>query len=175
MKADIEGFFFPSVSHNWLLENVMMDKQILREFLEAGHFEDFVLHDTSEGFPQGSPVSQSLANLILNGLEKYLGKELLTIRYVDDFIVVGKNLEELRSVALPKIYFFLLERSLKLDLDKTRIFSIEEGFDFLGLNFREYPYIGRVKGTKKGIFLVKPSPTKMKTFIRELVLLLLGL
>lgn len=126
LKADIEGFF-PSVSHNWLLENVTMDKRILRELLEAGHFEDFVLHDTSEGFPQGSPVSPSLANLTLNGLEKYLGKEFLTTRYADDFI---------------------------------------------GLNFREYPDIGRVKGTKKGIFLVKPSPTKVKTFIRELVVII---
>ena len=171
LKADIEGFF-PSVSHNWLLENVIMDKRILREFLEAGHFEDFVLHDTSEGFPQGSPVSPSLANLTLNGLEKYLGKEFLTTRYADDFIVAGKSPEELRNVALPKINSFLLERGLKLDLDKTRVFSIEEGFDFLGLNFREYSDIGRVKGTKKGIFLVKPSPIKVKTFVRELVVII---
>lgn len=171
LKADIQGFF-PSVSHNWLLKNVIMDKRILREFLEAGHFEDFVLHDTSEGFPQGSPVSPSLANLTLNGLEEYLGKEFLTTRYADDFIVAGKSPEELRNVALPKINSFLLERGLKLDLDKTRIFSIEEGFEFLGLNFKEYPDIGRVKGTKKGIFLVKPSPTKVKTFIRELVVII---
>ncbi|NNE32215.1 MAG: group II intron reverse transcriptase/maturase, partial [Winogradskyella sp.] len=102
LKADIEGFF-PSVNHNWLLENVIMDKQILREFLKAGYFEDFILHDTTEGFPQGSPVSPPLANLTLNGLEKYLGKELLTTRYADDFIVAGKSPEELRNVALPKI------------------------------------------------------------------------
>lgn len=108
----------------------------------------------------------------MNGLEKYLGKEFLTTRYADDFIVAGKSPEELRNVALPKINSFLLERGLKLDLDKTRIFSIEEGFDFLGLNFREYPDTGRVKGTKKGIFLVKPSPTKVKTFIRELVVII---
>lgn len=104
----------------------------------------------------------------MNGLEKYLGKEFLTTRYADDFIVAGKSPEELRNVALPKINSFLLERGLKLDLDKTRIFSIEEGFDFLGFNFREYPDIGRVKGT----FLVKPSPTKVKTFIRELVVII---
>jgi len=29
-----------------------------------------------------------------------------------------------------------------------------------------------VKGTKKGIFLVKPSPTKVKTFVRELVVII---
>jgi RNA-directed DNA polymerase len=171
LKADIQGFF-PSVSHNWLSENVIMDRRILREFLEAGHFEDFIFYDTLEGFPQGSPVSPSLANLTLNGLEKHLGKEFLTTRYADDFIVAGKSPEELRNVVSPKINSFLLERGLKLDLDKTRIFSIEEGFDFLGLNFREYPDIRRIKGTKKGIFLVKPSPTKVKTFIRELIVII---
>lgn len=171
LKADIEGFF-PSVSHNWLLENVIMDKRILREFLKAGYLEDFILQNTTEGFPQGSPVSPPLANLTLNGLEEYLGKEFLTTRYADDFIVAGKSPEELRNLALPKINSFLLERGLKLDQDKTRIFSIEEGFDFLGLNFREYPDKHRIKGTKKGIFLVKPSPTKVKTFIRELVVII---
>ena len=108
----------------------------------------------------------------MNGLEKYLGKEFLTTRYADDFIVAGKSPEELRNVALPKINSFLLERGLKLDLDEARIFSIEEGFDSLGLNFREYLDIGRAKGTKKGIFLVKLSPTKVKTFIRKLIVII---
>lgn len=149
-----------------------MDRRILREFLEAGHFKDFIFHDTLEGFPQGSPVSPSLANLTLNGLEEHLGKEFLTTRYADNFIVAGKNPEELRNVASPKINSFLLERGLKLDPDKTRIFPIKEGFDFLGLNFREYPDIRRIKGTKKEVFLVKPSPTKVKTFIRELIVII---
>jgi RNA-directed DNA polymerase len=101
-----------------------------------------------------------------------LGKEFLTKRYADNFVIAGKSPKELRNVALYKINSFLLERGLKLDLDKTRIFSIEEGFDFLGLNFREYPNKHRAKGTKKGIFLVKPSPIKVKTFIRELIIII---
>lgn len=168
LKADIEGFF-PSVNHDWLLKNVIMDKRILREFLKAGFLKDYVFQDTDEGFPQGSPVSPPLANLTLNGLEEYLGTEFLTTRYADDFIVAGKSPEELRNVALPKINTFLSERGLNLDLDKTRIFSIEEGFDFLGFHFREFPDKRRVKGTKKGIFLIKPSSTKVKTFVRDLV------
>jgi RNA-directed DNA polymerase len=69
LKADIQGFS-PSVSHNWLSENVIMDKRILREFLKAGYLEDFILHYTTEGFSQGSPVSPLLANLKLNSLSK---------------------------------------------------------------------------------------------------------
>jgi RNA-directed DNA polymerase len=56
LKADIEGFFL-SVNNYWLLENVIMDRRILREFLKAGFLKDFILHDTTEGFPRGSPVS----------------------------------------------------------------------------------------------------------------------
>jgi len=47
--------------------------------------------------------------------------------------------------------------------------SIEKGFDFLGFNFREYPDKNRVKGTKKGIFLIKPCSIKIKIFVRELI------
>lgn len=168
LKADIQGFF-PSVNHKWLFKNVIMEKRILKEFLKAGFLENYVIHDTDEGFPQGSAVFPPLANLTLNGLEEYLGKDFLTTRYADDFIVAGKSPEELKNVALSKISSFLNERGLNLELDKTNVYSIEEGFDFLGFNFREYPDKNRVKGTKKGIFLIKPSSTKIKTFIRELI------
>jgi RNA-directed DNA polymerase len=134
--------------------------------------KDFIFQDITEGFLQGSLVSSPLANLILNGLEEYLGEEFLIIKYVADFIVAGKSSEEFRNVALPKINSFLLERGLKLDLDKTCMFSIKEGFDFLGLNFWEYPDKHRTKGIKKGIFLVKPSSTKVKIFNRELFIII---
>lgn len=38
LKADIKGFF-PSVKYNWLLENVIMDRRILNEFLKAGSWK----------------------------------------------------------------------------------------------------------------------------------------
>lgn len=153
LKADIKGFF-PSVNHDWLLKNVIMEKRILKAFLKAGYLKNCVTHVTGEEFPQGSPVSPPLANLTLNGLEKYFGKDFLTTRYVDDFIVAGKSLEELKNSALPKIRSFLSERGLNLDSDKTSMYSIEQGFDFLGLNFREYPDSNGVKGTNKSIFLI---------------------
>lgn len=171
LKADIKAFF-PSVNHNWLLDNIIMDKRILKEFLKAGYLENYVLNKSVEGFPQGSPVSSPLANLTLNGLEEYIGKDFLTTRYADDFVVLGKNPEELRNIALPRINYFLKTRGLKLDRDKTQIYGIQDGFDFLGFHFREYPDSNRAKGTKKGIFLVKPSAIKVKTFIKELIIII---
>jgi RNA-directed DNA polymerase len=73
---------------------------------------------------------------------------------------------------VPIIVEFLRERGLALNLDKTKIVSMAEGFDFLGFHFREYPDPSRVKGTKQGIFLVKPAMARIQAFrekVRSLV------
>lgn len=82
---------------------------------------------------------------------------------------MGKSSKELRNVALSKISAFLNERGLNLDLDKTSMYSTEESFDFLGFNFKEFFDSKRMKGTKKDIFLVQPSSTKVKTFVKEII------
>ena len=167
LDADIEQFF-PTVSHQWLLDNIPLNKRILKEFLQAGFCEDLKFHVTSEGFPQGSPISPALANMSLNGLQNWLGDEFLFVRYADDFLVLGKNEQDLKSKALTKIREFLEPRGLKLNLEKTKIRNFSQGFDYLSFNFREYPDSTRVKGTKRGIFLIKPSPKNVSRFKREL-------
>ena len=52
------------------------------------------------------------------------------------------------------IITFLQERDLELSDDKTLITSINEGFDFLGWNFRKY----------NGKLLIKPSQKSIKRF-----------
>ena len=64
-----------------------MEKWILK----AGYLENYIIHNTDEGFPQGSPVFCAIGQLTLNGLEEHLGKDFLTTRYADDFIVMGKS------------------------------------------------------------------------------------
>ena len=170
LEADIKGFF-PSVSHNWLLENVPMDKRILKEFLKVGFMDESLFHRTLEGFPQGSPISPPLANLALNGLEDILRKrDFLITRYADDFVVLGKSKEELSNIAKVLIAEFLAERGLELHPEKTGICSIEDGYNFLGYRFREYFDKGRRKDNKLGAFIVTPSPEpeKVKAFCKEL-------
>jgi RNA-directed DNA polymerase len=168
LEADIKGFF-PSVCHDWLLENIPMNKDILRKTLQAGYLEDNDIHESPEGFPPGSPISSVLANLTLNGLGDLLLKEkFLYTRYADDFVVLGKSKENLENVARPIIDEFLAQRGLILSPDKTGIVTMRQGFDFLGFRFREYQDSNRVKGTKQGIWLVTPSPRKLNAFRREL-------
>lgn len=145
-----------------------MDKKVLKEFLKAGFMDESLFYRTLEGFPQGSPISPPLANLALNGLEDVLRKrDFLITRYADDFVVLGKSIEEL-NIARVLISEFLAERGLELHPEKTGICSIENGYNFLGYRFREYYDKSRRKGNKLGAFIVTLSSEKVKTFCKEL-------
>jgi RNA-directed DNA polymerase len=155
LDADIEKCF-DKINHNWLLENTPMETKMLKSWLKAGYLENSHFYDTGEGTPQAGVISLTLMNHTLNGLEEYLaktfkpgygisstGKKVLKrtciklVRYGDDFIVTGRSKRQLERVKLT-IGEFLKHRGLKINDDKTSIRHINEGFDFLGWNFRKY-------------------------------------
>ena len=71
--------------------------------------------------------------------------------------MTGKSKELLETTVRPWIEEFLHERGLELSQEKTRIVHIDDGFDFLGWNFRKY----------SGKLLIKPSRKTVKTFYRK--------
>jgi len=172
LEGDIKGFF-DTISHKWLLENIPMDPKILGAFLRAGFVDtkgNSKVIQTMSGVPQGGPISPILANMTLDGLEKVTGPKNLTVRYADDFIVLGKTKEELLNEVQPRIAEFLHCRSLELNLAKTHITEIGTGFDFLGFTFREY-YSQRYrisKGQKRGVFLITPAKAKIRSLFEKL-------
>lgn len=145
-----------------------MDKRILKEFLKAGFYEFNKVEVTEEGFPQGGVISPILSNVVLNGLEEAVGEDHFTVRYADDFVILGKTKEELQGPVTRKLINFLKERGLALNNAKTKIVGIAEGFDFLGYHFREYPDATRIKGRKQGIFLFKPAKANIKRVKQKL-------
>lgn len=169
LEGDIKGCF-DHISHEWLLEHIPMDTQILEKWLKCGFIETGRLFPTEEGAPQGGTISPVLMNMTLDGLEQILksrfptrrkenGKTLFYkvnfVRYADDFIVTGESPELLRNEVLPLVRDFLAERGLQLSEEKTLITHIDDGFDFLGKNIRKY----------KGKLLIKPSKTAVKSFL----------
>ena len=171
LDADIEGFF-DNINHDWLLRNAPTDVRILRQWLKAGVIHKGQLHATDAGTPQGGIISPTLANLALDGLEsllkQYLGvvraKKLKVnvVRYADDFVITGASPEVLENEVKPWVEQFLATRGLRLSLKKTQITHIDEGFDFLGWNFRKYD----------GTLLIKPSKKNVKAFyskVREVI------
>lgn len=171
LEGDIKGCF-DHISHEWLLENIPMDTQILEKWLKCGYVETRKLFPTDEGAPQGGTISPTLMNMTLDGLERLLQERLPTrqkvngrthfnklnfVRYADDFIITGESPEFLRDKVLPVVKEFLTERGLQLSEEKTVITHIEDGFDFLGKTIRKY----------NGKLLIKPSKTSVKSFLEK--------
>ena len=169
LEGDIKGCF-DHISHQWLLENIPMDTQILEKWLKCGYVETQKLFPTDEGTPQGGTISPTLMNMTLDGLERLLHDRLPTrkkvngkthfnkmnfVRYADDFIITGESPEFLREKVLPIVREFLTERGLQLSEEKTVITHIGEGFDFLGKNIRKY----------NGKLLIKPCKSAVRSFL----------
>jgi RNA-directed DNA polymerase len=171
LDADIEGFF-DNINHNWLIDHVRMDKTILRKWLRSGVVDRAQLLATTAGTPQGSIISPALANWTLNGLEvelvEYLGSKfgkskieklkVGVVRYADDFVATGGSKELLETEIRPWVEAFLAVRGLRLSRAKTRIVHIDQGFDFLGWNFRKY----------QEKLLIKPSKKNANAFYEKL-------
>ncbi len=170
LEADIEGCF-DNINHDWLLNNIPMDKNILKEWLKAGFMSKKSFHTTDRGTPQGGIISPILANLALDGLGKLLSAKypmkissrkpahkVNYIRYADDFVITGRTKQMLEEEILPLVENFLNVRGLKLSREKTRITHIDKGFDFLGQTVRKY----------NGKLLISPSKDSVLKFLKSI-------
>ena len=177
IEGDIKACF-DNISHEWLIENIPMDKRMLTRWLKAGIIFKNEYSDTEAGTPQGGIISPCLANLALNGLASMLKKKFMnrkvvngkeinnrlhTIVYADDFIITGKSRELLEREVLPEIKEFMYKRGLTLSEEKTVITHLKDGFDFLGQNTRKY----------KQKILTKPAKRNVQSFldgVRKIIL-----
>jgi RNA-directed DNA polymerase len=171
LEADVKNCF-DKISHDWLLTHVPMDRAILQKWLKSGYMDKHVLHETTDGTPQGGIISPALANCALDGLERLLQKKFPQekrlkslggksssvnfIRYADDFVITSKSKELLEGEVQPVVEQFLQQRGLELSPKKTVITHVEKGFDFLGQNVRRY---------SNGKLLITPSKKNVKTFL----------
>ena len=73
LEGDIRGCF-DNIKHDWLIDNIPMDKKILQKWLKAGYIHKRILYPTDAGTPQGGICSPTLANMTLDGLEAELKK-----------------------------------------------------------------------------------------------------
>lgn len=173
LEGDIKGCF-DNINHQWLMENIPIDKRILKQLLKAGFIYKRKLFPTQTGTPQGGILSPIMANITLDGIEKkikekywitpkgtidarYNKHKVNYTRYADDFIVSADSIETLNEIK-EIITHHLTLRGLTLSEEKTLITNINNGFDFLGWNFRKY----------NGQIYTKPSKNSIKK-VKEII------
>ena len=167
VEIDIKGFF-DHIDHEKMIFFVMKRIadpyviKLIREWLRAGIVYEGETLYPSEGTPQGGVISPLLANIYLNEMDTLWSKKVdihytRMIRYADDITILAKNKPE-KYMGLTKRILDLLK--LELNMDKSRITDVAEGFDFLGIHYqRRYSSL-----QKKEVIKMYPSRRSMEKF-----------
>ena len=171
LDADLAAAF-DRIDHDHLLSllGTFPARDLVAGWLTAGMIEDGRFTPTGEGTPQGGVISPLLLNVALHGIEdaagvryQHVGSDAaavmtgspVLIRYADDLVAFGHTRQEAQQVKA-RLAAWLAPRGLVFNEDKTRIVTLDEGFDFLGVTIRRY----------RGKLLIKPSKAAVKR-IRE--------
>jgi RNA-directed DNA polymerase len=166
LQCDVKQFF-PSIDHAILraeLARLIADKDVLwlcDKILESGvgvlseqydmvYFpgDDLLAASRPRGLPIGNLTSQFLANVYLNAFDQFLKRELKCLaylRYVDDFLLFGDDLEQLYQWR-EAIFQKMASLRLTLHAESAQVYPTQSGIPFLG--FRIFPEHRRVKSRK---------------------------
>ena len=174
VTTDVEAYY-SSISHDWLMKYVPMNKHVLYELLHANIVEAGELFPRDgKGISEGCNLSPYIGNFVLDGLQSYIYSGLYgekefnsgnidfangnMIRFADDIFVAVRTPEDGLKV-LRLIDQFVKSRGLTLKEEKTNVLHIEDGFDYLKYHFvREngvivsYPSRASVKRIKADIY-----------------------
>jgi len=171
LDADLAAAF-DRIDHDHLLTllGTFPARGLIAEWLKAGVVEKGRFAPTEEGTPQGGVISPLLLNVALHGMERAAGVRYqsagvhagetvrgspVLIRYADDLVALCHTRDEAQQVKA-RLAGWLAPRGLTFNEDKTRIVTLDEGFDFLGFTVRR----------QSGKLLIKPSKAALRR-IRE--------
>lgn len=137
LKCDIHHFF-QSIDHNVLKEIIKRDFKEEKILKLLNSIIDSYELEPNKGLPIGNQTSQAFAIRYLDEMDRII-KEKFKIkyytRYMDDFLLISNNKEELK-VILEYLRKFLNEK-YKLSINpKTRIYKLNEFVEYLGFKFR---------------------------------------
>jgi len=165
VDLDLEKFF-DKVNHDKLmalLAKKVDDKNILkliRRYLESGVMINGVVMESTEGTPQGGPLSPLLSNVILDEMDKELEKRgHKFVRYADDCNIYVITRKAGRRVKESVTRY--LENELKLKVNEGKS-AVDRPWKrkFLGFSF--------TSGKEPKIRLAKQSLDRVRAKIKEL-------
>jgi RNA-directed DNA polymerase len=140
VDLDLEKFF-DRVNHDILLSRVakkVSDKRILgliRRYLQAGVLDQGLVEATSEGTPQGGPLSPLLSNILLTDLDRELERRgHRFVRYADDANIYVKSEHAGQRVKASITRFLATRLKLKVNEAKSAVAQPWQR-KFLGFSF----------------------------------------
>jgi len=140
VDLDLEQFF-DRVNHDQLMSRVrarISDRRaskLIHRYLKAGAVTSEGFEPTSEGTPQGGPMSPLLANLLLDGLDKELeSRGHRFVRYADDCNIYVRSVRAGERVMASVTRY--LGRRLKLSVNQAKS-TVDRPWrrTFLGFSF----------------------------------------
>ena len=157
LKLDISKFFY-NINHNILIklcEEKIKDKKVikfLKDILSTTNYSyinkeikriikgkdiDIPLYKYGYGLPIGNMSSQILAVFFLSKIDHLIKEKLKCkyyIRYMDDLVILDSDKSKLKNI-YSDIVKLIESFDLKVN-DKSRIYNLSNGVNFLGYNFK---------------------------------------
>ena len=136
LKADVSKFF-QNIDHSVLLERL---RRVIPD-PDVTQLLEIIIHsfnaDTGRGLPMGNQTSQLFALYYLDPVDRLVKEDLRVkhyTQYMDDMVLLHPDRDFLRECL--KRMREVAEGELKLTLnDKTQIFPMAHGVDYLGWHF----------------------------------------
>jgi retron-type reverse transcriptase len=151
IKSDIANFY-ESMDHKIVMEHcekIIKDKRILtiiNQYLNRLEICDGQYNLISRGIPRGCSLSPLIGAIILKSLDKIAGHKFFYVRYMDDWVILTKTRWQLRRL-VKLMHITISKLNFKLALDKTYIWKMQKGFDFLGYRFSKQGIVGLAEKT----------------------------
>jgi group II intron reverse transcriptase/maturase len=177
--------FFDEIPHGLILQLIrrkVADEQfvtLLARLLKAGVMVKGVFEKTTQGCPQGSPLSPMLSNIVLNELDHKLEERNLGYcRWADDFVIVVRSERAARRVMAGTIRYLEEDLGLRVNQEKSQVAAIKD-ITFLGFQLLR----GKIRVSNKAQLRFKErvreltrrnNPLSMYHVIHELSIYLRG-
>ncbi len=154
---------------NLLRKNVTDTRviELIKRYLKAGVMENGLRVKTTEGSPQGGPLSPLLANIYLNEYDQEMAKRgVPVIRYADDIVVLAKSPRAAQRLLETTQRYLEGKLKLRMNVDKSKVVSV--------YSIRNFKFLGFALGRgKNGVYIrvhaksLKKAKDKLRSCIHK--------
>jgi RNA-directed DNA polymerase len=140
--------YFDTIDHDLLMKLVerrvgdVRVLRLIRAWLKAGIMEDGKSIHPVKGTPQGGVISPLLSNIMLHEIDRLWceadgspTQRIVLVRYADDMVLLARTAQEARQ-AWKQLQGQFAELRLEVNQEKSRLATVDEGFAFLGFEYR---------------------------------------